>query len=151
MKTVLVILTLLSTSAAFADGVDIYESLDDIEIGRVFLTPQQRYKLDHDRRLEPPTATHASPAPESQEAPARTRQGFGYIVLHDGSSTMWVDGDFRPTSVPVENLRQTAGITIRSHDIEPADPAGVDTALQPDVPPDADRAGDSETGDAQSD
>lgn len=88
-----VTLLIVATSAS-ADEPDVYESFAGIEIGRVFLAPGDRERLDRNR-LNPPAATQAT-GPEAERPPEQTRQvaAAGYIISSSGRARVWQDGEF---------------------------------------------------------
>lgn len=78
----------------FADQPGVYESIDDIAIGRVFLTSAQRNWLDLHRHDVP---IEASVAPANEIVPKINKPAIspaGYIIKSDGSRRHWSNGDF---------------------------------------------------------
>jgi len=89
---------LLCTSSALADEASVYESIDDIDIGPVFLSPAERERLDVER-LRPPAETSTTAdtvAVSAKNTPAR-KQAAGYIVSSSGSRREWSGNDFVAT------------------------------------------------------
>ena len=79
-------------AAAHENGV--YESLGHIPIGRIFLSPDERARLDKTRG-EGPTR----PAPVgSTPARADNKDAAGFIVSDSGITRIWKDGDFVATA-----------------------------------------------------
>lgn len=77
---------------AAADDIQVYESLTDITIGRVFLSPEQRRRLDELRGKSSNVAGSRSAdrgTPRTSSANAA-----GYIVGHSGKLKVWSNGDF---------------------------------------------------------
>lgn len=82
---------------AYAGDEAIYESLESVAIGRVFLSPAERRWLDARRSSEPaarffppvrPSGVPPAPAPKESKPPA------GYIVSSSGQARVWRNGDF---------------------------------------------------------
>ena len=78
-----------SCPAAVADESDVYESLADVYIGRVFLSPQDRARLD----AGVPAAVSAK---ETTPAPVvkRRRPPAGYFVSSSGAAGIWARHGF---------------------------------------------------------
>lgn len=82
-----------------ADELHVYESIDNISIGRVFLTPEQRSWLDvhrHDVRADR-VAAPAEDLPTQDTAGKSTNpatSAAGYIIKSDGGQQRWSNGDF---------------------------------------------------------
>lgn len=66
-----------------------------VDLGRLFLTPPERERLDRLRRGEPVTAPLAAPA-----APAPDPAITGFVKRSDGKHTVWIDGRPVTTSDP---------------------------------------------------
>ena len=92
----LVLLTLFTT--ALADEMEVYESIDELTIERVFLTPAERRWLDANRGVDrrerrvlrsatDDTVSDDDPAPVS-DPPA------GFIINSSGGEIRWQRGDF---------------------------------------------------------
>lgn len=82
--TVLLCGALGPCSVAIADELDVYESLADIHIGRVFLSPQERARLDAGA---PPIVreNETTPAPVVK----RNSRPAGYFVSSTGAAGIW--------------------------------------------------------------
>jgi len=82
---VFAVIGLISCVPSVAGEIAIYESLADVTIGRVFLSPRQRAHLDS-RPVE-------SPKPVREPAPAepveRKKNSAGYIISSSGESSVW--------------------------------------------------------------
>ncbi|MEQ9564129.1 MAG: hypothetical protein RLN69_16530, partial [Woeseiaceae bacterium] len=106
---------------AAADSPAVYESLDDIPIGTVFVTPETRRELDRRRWSAP--VSRGEPATNAGTETSRPDSGFGFIILDDGTSTRWIDGEFRATGQgdTDDSAMRPYGITnrmtIRAHGI----------------------------------
>ncbi|MDJ0941342.1 MAG: hypothetical protein QNJ00_16390 [Woeseiaceae bacterium] len=84
---------------------DVYESVDDLVIGPVFLTPSQRELLDRQRLLPPPDpAATAAAVEQATEKAAPKKAAAGYIISSKSGRREWSDGEFISTS----NVSQTA-------------------------------------------
>lgn len=80
----------LSCLSSEAGEISIYESLSDVTIGRVFLSPKQRAYLDTRPVLSPRPVAETPPA-----APAeRKKDPAGYIISSSGISSVWSQGGF---------------------------------------------------------
>jgi len=97
--SLILILTLMPLLPAVAHETGIYESLDHIHIGRVFLSPTERVNLDANRNVVVTDAmtvgTTDGPKPEKDDGLAA-----GYIVSSSGETRVWRDGDFVTAEVP---------------------------------------------------
>lgn len=80
---------IIVTENAAADDIDVYESLTDITIGRVFLSPEQRLRLDG-MRGKTPSVTSADRGKSRQP----NTRAAGYIVSSAGKLKVWSNGDF---------------------------------------------------------
>lgn len=69
------------------------------ELGRLFLTPEQRSALDARRKARIPD----KPAAVVVESP--TAQIDGYVMRQGGRSTVWVNGEPSREGTPPEGLR----------------------------------------------
>ena len=86
---------LSSAFSAEADGLEVYESLDEVTIGRIFLSPQERARLDERRgKAQQAVAGGATKAAPSRKSHPRAS---GYIVSSSGRTRVWSDGDFDST------------------------------------------------------
>ncbi len=100
-----------------AESAAVYESIDDIVIGRVFLSPAERQQLDAIRHL-PAQATAVpsgtSPAPVA-EAPKP--KGVGFIRRTGKATRVFKDGDF-VTAQPGKRVitEVTDGVIVRHED-----------------------------------
>ena len=83
-------------------------------LGTLFLTPQERARLDRLRRGEPVVEPGAAPAASSDP------QLTGYVQRSDGRTTVWVDG--RALSLPA---RAAPALEPSAVNDEPSDPRGV--------------------------
>jgi len=88
------LLLLMLPGIAVADDAAIYESADDVAIGRVFLTPTERRWLDQ-RRNDPVAAMSQESSEQSTTStPTRTTRPAGYIVRNGGERRRWQNGEF---------------------------------------------------------
>lgn len=67
---------------------------DAQELGRLFLTPEQRTALDARRKARVPDK------PDAVAAVATVRRIDGYVQRGGGKSTVWVNGEAVPESAP---------------------------------------------------
>lgn len=112
MTRLLILLLVLVAAPAAAEDLQVYESIDRLSIGRVFLRPVDRAALDR-RRHEP---KQSEPAATASSRPAEPRPSAdrpaGYIENSSGRRSNWRGGDFVsdsgatqsrfPGDVPVE-------------------------------------------------
>ena len=96
VATIAALLVVLPSIAQSGDEA-IYESLESVAIGRVFLTPAERRWLDARRSSEPSTAFFPPVRPGSAPpvaAPTRAKPPAGYIVSSSGQAKVWRNGEF---------------------------------------------------------
>ena len=92
----LAVALLVAPLALLAGPSDLYESIEDVELGPVFMRPDQRQRLEARRGIveeegggeEAVAEGGAQPRPESRPA-------AGIIVSACGRALVWEDGDFR--------------------------------------------------------
>ena len=79
---------------AHAADMPVYESLNGIEIGRVFLSQAQRDALDRSRaRGDSSDVSDTGPRGKTN-APASSSDAAGYIISESGKTRIWKRGDF---------------------------------------------------------
>ena len=100
VRCFVVLALLFATSAAPADETVVYESFSGVKIGRVFLAPGDRERLDEWRLNPPAEGTAGEPVAEGATAKPRALASAGYIISSSGRARVWRDGDF------VESTRQ---------------------------------------------
>jgi len=93
---------LVATGVAAEEESKVYESLDDVAVGRIFLSPAQRSSLDARRGKESPVATANLPAATSMAR--HSPDAAGYILRSGGPSRVWSNGNFVPA-------RDVSGVT----------------------------------------
>jgi len=81
---------LVCGSPSAAGEIAIYESLSDVTIGRVFLSPRQRAYLDS-RPVMSPKSVPQTPAAAPVE---RKKDPAGYIISSAGASSVWSQHGF---------------------------------------------------------
>ena len=90
----IVMLLLAVAATANAEDAFVYETFAGVEIGRVFLTPGDRDRLD-ERRLSQPAGDSASSETLDSDSPKKVpRASAGYIISSSGRARVWLDGDF---------------------------------------------------------
>lgn len=123
------LLLLLASLGVAADEPDdrvfeqrIYESVDGVAIGRVFLSPGERERLDAIRHLPQDSGpVSASDGTLPREAEPVSPRGVGYIQADGKAARVFRDGDFvtAPRSeAQVNGL--ASGIILRHEADEPA-------------------------------
>ena len=80
----------------------LYESLDDVTLGRLFMTDVERARIDAQRgRIHDEDGgayeVEKTPAPEPADTPSRT-VAAGYIETDGKRPLIWTDDGFRPGS-----------------------------------------------------
>ena len=91
LAAVLAMIGLTSGSPSAAGEIAIYESLSDVTIGRVFLTPGQRAYLDTRPVMSPRPVQEAPPPGEPEK---RKKKPAGYIINGHGKSSVWSQQGF---------------------------------------------------------
>ena len=113
----LIVLLVLASLPAFADESSVYESVDDISIGRVFLTPGERRWLDANRHLAPQDAAGPSAASaESEEDDGPQAVPAGFIINSSGEAVRYRNGDFAPSAASPQSMRFPDDVEIRRHE-----------------------------------
>ena len=100
MRTLLVSIVLsalLVTTPAAATDDSVYESLGKIPIGRIFLTAEERARLDRMRGKQPIQPTSERPKDDVSE-PVSDVDPAGFIISHSGTTRVWKNGDFVATA-----------------------------------------------------
>jgi hypothetical protein len=125
---VISILAIALSSSAAAHEEGIYESLEHIHLGRVFLSPAERTYLDKHRGVPAPVATSSGTGQRSSAA--RNNNAAGYIVSSSGRAHVWKNGDFVSTKIP-DSVRFPGDVKVKRTADGPAarnDTPGVDEA-----------------------
>lgn len=116
MRTIASLALLLLAMPVLADESALYESIDDLAIGPVFLTPGERRWLDANRHL-PPQATSAQ-STESAEAGGddeEPAEPAGFIINSSGQAQRYRNGDFSFSNASPESMRFPDDVEIRRH------------------------------------
>jgi len=119
---VLAVLAALSAAPlATAEEAHVYESLSDVAIGRIFLSPRQRAELDKRRGKK---ESHSSREQSVRRAPRKTfPEAAGYIVSSTGKARVWARGDFVATDeVSKVTFPGDVEISRKSQDKQDANP-----------------------------
>lgn len=85
---------LAASSFVAAEESPVYESLANVEIGRIFLSPAQRSSLDKRRGSAPPAVSRD--AKGTRAAAKSSPDAAGYILRSGGPSRVWSSGGFVP-------------------------------------------------------
>lgn len=99
-------LMLLASQVLFASEEEqVYESLADVSIGKVFYSPEKRQAIDRSRGS-------SAAASSTRGGVKRSSDAAGYIVRSDGRTRVYADGDFvlKASTASVEFPRQVAVI-----------------------------------------
>jgi len=116
MKPLIAMLSvaLLATPAiAHEDGV--YESLGHIPVGRIFLSPEERARLDKVRGKSPVQSKETRPAGSSGNR-VNDKDAAGFIVSDSGTTRVWKNGDFVETA-SVSNVRFPGQVRVASKSV----------------------------------
>jgi len=92
------VLACLNSGPVFAHETGVYESLEHIHIGRVFLSPGERMNLDKNRGVRAPVATGR--ASSTRASATKNPDAAGYIVSSNGRTRVWKDGNFVAARIP---------------------------------------------------
>ncbi len=116
MRLIVTGVFLLLAAAVTADESSVYESVHDLSIGPVFLTPAERRWLDANRHLAPrdvsaqPDAVEAGDYDSASEAvPA------GFIINSSGQTRHYRDGDFALSASSPDSMSFPDDVEIRRH------------------------------------
>ena len=85
IAVIIAIAWLAGSPPLVADEIAIYESLSDVDIGRVFLSPRQRAYLDTRPIIAPRAVTKLAPTAPVEEK----KNPAGYIISSTGNSSVW--------------------------------------------------------------
>lgn len=88
------VFVLLPAVAVAEEQAEVYESLADVNIGRIFLSPVQRSSLDERRGKAPAVA--AAPTQTATSRVNRSPDAAGYILRSGGPTKVWSNGNFVP-------------------------------------------------------
>lgn len=150
MKGLAACLLLLSWGLAAADEqIDLYHSFDESRLGRIFLSPADRLRLE---RLRGASINEVLPRAQGDDlrdadatqavAPTPGRRGAGIIVSGDRVPLVWANGAFAPRpGATAERLRSNSAARIQasaagqaqdkaSTDLKRANDLGADDAAQ---------------------
>ena len=93
-------------AAPVAVADELYESLDDLTLGRIFLSQAERERLEARRGIVVDAASTGDAsdeqAPEPDQSPARP--AAGYILARGGRALVWSDGAFRRVTGHVDDV-----------------------------------------------
>ncbi len=111
----ILLLIALPVLTASADEASVYESVDEIAIGPVFLTPSERRWLDANRHLPRRSASQeqAQSADGDEQRPRATPAG--YIINGSGETRRWRDGEFSRSVDSAEAMSFPDDVQIRRH------------------------------------
>lgn len=116
---------------ATAQDNGVYESLEHIHIGRVFLSPSERLYLDENRGVRASVVANTGNS-SSRAATVKSNRAAGYIVSSSGRVRVWKDGDFVAAKIP-DSIRFPGDVKVtRTADQVPA---GTDTPTVDETPP----------------
>ena len=100
---------------AIADEASVYESIEEIPIGRVFLTPGERRWLDANRHLPQRVASDEPAQATDVEEEVPPAIPAGYIINGSGETRRWRDGEFTQSVDAPESMRFPDDVRIRRH------------------------------------
>ena len=84
---------LSATETLHADDEHFYESLPDVDIGKVFFSPEQRTRLDQRRGSSPRVSSNGGSASAASVRKVND-DAAGFITSSKGTSKVYSDGDF---------------------------------------------------------
>ena len=93
-----IILSLVVCPALADDTVEIYESLDDVQLGRIFMSPDDRARLDARRAVSRSAPRIAQQADDTNTEPTVTvprKPAAGYIKSGSRKPLVWTNGEFQ--------------------------------------------------------
>ncbi|MCG8378115.1 MAG: hypothetical protein MI865_01430 [Proteobacteria bacterium] len=109
-----------------AEESAVYESVDDITIGRVFLTPEQRRWLDANRGSRARASGFRESGSDDKKELA-DENAAGYIIDSSGKSRAWSGSDFvKATSRQISEIRFPGDVRIVRHAADPEQPDASD-------------------------
>ncbi len=116
MRIIVTSALLLLAMPVLADESALYESVDDLAIGPVFLTPGERRWLDANRHLPPQNVSAQSTESAEAEGEEEERaEPAGFIINSSGQTRRYRDGDFSPSNASPESMRFPDDVEIRRH------------------------------------
>ena len=104
----------------------VYESLGHIPIGRIFLTADERARLDKIRGKSPARVSDARSTGQGA-ARASNKDAAGFIVSDSGTTRVWKNGDFVATD-SAHNVRFPGQVKVESADKDRDDKQETDTS-----------------------
>lgn len=126
MRSLLIMLLLFSASVA-ADDSSVYETITHVSIGRVFLTPDERRRLDAARKQGLPSASMSGTAAGDSNEAETPSNAAGYIVSSNGKARRWLNGDFvEAQNSPTSSTRFPGDVKIVRHIAETIEPDSTD-------------------------
>ena len=99
-RYILSLALLLAPGLVIAEEPSVYESFAGVQIGRVFLAPGDRDRLDEQRLNPPAEGAVASSTAEDTSQKRRPTAAAGYIISSSGRARVWHDGDFVESRQP---------------------------------------------------
>jgi hypothetical protein len=118
-RNVFLLGVLLAAAPLAADDSTVYESLSGVQIGRVFLSQQQRVELDARREqvADGDVGKRTARATPSQALPSA-----GYIIGRNGYPKVWKDGDFVTTrDAETTAMKFPGDVPVTRHEPEAVD------------------------------
>ncbi|MGI9262261.1 MAG: hypothetical protein ACR2QR_09520 [Woeseiaceae bacterium] len=94
----------------------------DNDLGRLFMSPEQRVELDRLRKIPPELISSGAPnAQVVEEKPDPGENASGFIIRAEGEAYLWVDDDFKKVrNDPARNTLKDQRITITRHGQSPS-------------------------------
>ncbi len=119
LMTGMLLIVMASGIGSAAASNDATQTRNERALGRVFLTVDQRRRLDERRSAGPVEPSPAGPNQTASSAPpTRTKRAAGYIVVPSGARSTWRDGDFHvsDSSSPPQSVDFPGRVSIAVHD-----------------------------------
>ena len=112
----MIVAALLAATSAGAESGELYESLDNVRLGRLFMSPAERDRLDPGRGQIYTDESEASPGEEAAEAGPNApppRPAAGIILAKGGRPLVWENGAFRRASADIDDVEFPGARNIR--------------------------------------
>ena len=124
MKIVLkcLIINALCAVSLLAHGENTPTSAASQQLGRLFMSVDERQRLDVQRAAPPVTNGAAPQAVSNSDSPVRKQKpAAGYIIGPSGIHSAWSDGEFRPVESPsaLQRMRFPGTIMIEVRESQP--------------------------------